>query len=59
MPVLLTNWNIFFLEFPIPEGFAVGAGVKKPLSLLIALVDLILGNIRLGLADLELLLLLL
>ena len=57
-PVLLTNWNRFFLGFPVPGGFAVRAGVKKQLSLLFALVDLNLGTLRLGLADLELFVLL-
>ena len=42
----------------MPGGFAVRAGVKKPLSLLFALVDLNLGTLRLGLADLELFVLL-
>ena len=39
-------------------GFDFGAGVRNPLSLLFALVDLVLGILRLGLADLELLVLL-
>ena len=39
-------------------GFVGGAGVKNPLSLLFALADLVLGTLRLGLADLELFVLL-
>ena len=42
----------------MPVGFDFGAGVRNPLSLLFALADLVLGTLRLGLADLELLVLL-
>ena len=38
--------------------FVGGAGVRNPLSLLFALADLDLGTLRLGLADLELFVLL-
>ena len=39
-------------------GFDFGEVVRNPLSLLFALADLVLGTFRLGLADLELLVLL-
>ena len=52
-PVLLTNWNRLFLGFPVSVSFVGGAGVRNPLSLLFALADLVLGTLRLGLADLE------
>ena len=42
----------------MPVCFDFGAGVRNPLSLLFALADLVLGTLRLGLADLELLVLL-
>ena len=57
-PVLLTNWNRLFLGFPVSVSFVGGAGVRNPLSLLFALAGLVLGTLRLGLADLELFVLL-
>ena len=40
----------------MPVGFDFGAGVRNPLSLLFALADLVLGTLRLGLAELLVLL---